>query len=113
MSIKSGAMGAAVLAALFFGGWLYGQYQYRQGADDTIKDMRLAAYDQYRSEVERIASASLELQNTITELQHAKPQVITVYKEVATKNPLPVDCRIDGERLRRIQSAARAAAATR
>lgn len=33
MSIKSGVIGAAVLAALFFGGWLYGQHQYRQGVN--------------------------------------------------------------------------------
>lgn len=113
MSIRSITIGAAITAALFFGGWLYGQHQYRQGADDTIKDMRLAAYDQYRSEVERMASASWELQNIIAELQHAKPKVITEYKEVVVQAPLPTDCRIDGERLRRIQSAVREATTTR
>lgn len=33
MSIRSGVIGAAILAALFFGGWLYGQHQYRQGVN--------------------------------------------------------------------------------
>lgn len=111
--LKQLGVGAAITAALFFGGWLYGQHQYRQGADDTIKDMRLAAYDQYRSEVERMASASWELQNIITELQYAKPKVITKYKEVVVQTPLPDACRIDDERLRRIQSAVREATATR
>lgn len=111
--LKQVGVGAAMTAALFFGGWLYGQSQYRQGANDTVKDMRLAAYDQYRSEVERIASVSWELQNIITELQYAKPKVITEYKEVVVQAPLPTDCRIDDERLRRIQSAVREAAVTR
>lgn len=31
MSVRSITIGAAITAALFFGGWLYGQYQYRQG----------------------------------------------------------------------------------
>lgn len=113
MSIRSITIGAAITAALFFGGWLYGQHQYRQGVADTKTESRLAAYDQYRSEVERMASASWELQNIITELQHEKPQVITVYKEVAAKNPLPVDCRIDPERLHGIQSAVKQTAGTR
>lgn len=111
--LKQVGIGAAITAALFLGGWLYGEHQYRQGADDTIKDMRLAAYDQYRSEVERMASASWELQNIITELQHAKPKVITKYKEVVVQAPLPTDCRIDDERLHRIQSAVREATGTR
>lgn len=113
MSIRSITIGTAITAALFFGGWLYGQHQYKQGIDDTIKEVRLAAYDQYRSDVERMASASWDLQNIITELQHAKPKVISVYKETATANPLPADCRIDDERLHGIQSAARKAAGTR
>lgn len=111
--LKQVGAGAAIAVALFFGGWLHGQYQYRQGTDDTIKDMRLATYDQYRSEVERIAAASWELQNIITELQHAKPKIITEYKEVVAQAPLPDTCRIDDERLHRIQSAVREATATR
>ena len=33
MSIRSITIGAAITAALFFGGWLYGQHQYRQGVN--------------------------------------------------------------------------------
>lgn len=111
--VKQVGIGAAITAALFFGGWLYGQYQYRQGVAETKIAARLAAFDQYRSDVERMVAASWDLQNIITELQHAKPQVITVYKEVSTKNPLSADCRIDPERLHGIQSAVRAASAAR
>lgn len=112
-AIRSIATGAAIVAALFFGGWLYGQHQYRQGVADTTTAARLAAFDQYQSDVERMASASWELQNIITELQYAKPKVITEYKEVVVQTPLPADCRIDDERLRRIQSAVRETAVTR
>lgn len=31
--LKQVGVGAAITAALFFGGWLYGQHQYRQGAN--------------------------------------------------------------------------------
>lgn len=113
MSIKSGVIGVAITATLFLCGWLYGQHQYRHGVADTKTESRLAAYDKYRSEVERMAASSWELQNIITELQHAKPKVITVYKEAVAQNALPVDCRIDDERLRGIQSAVKQAASTR
>ena len=112
-TIRSITTGAAMIAALLLFGWLYGQHQYKQGVADTKTAARLAAFDQYQSDVERMAAASWELQNTITELQHAKPKIITEYKEVMVQTPLPDTCRIDAKRLRGIQSAARAAAAAR
>lgn len=93
--------------------WGYGHYQYRQGVADTTTAARLAAFDKYQADVERMASVSWELHNIITELQHAKPTVITQYRERVVQAPLPDACRIDAERLRGIQSASKAAAAVR
>ncbi|MEZ2742270.1 hypothetical protein ACBP93_06485 [Paenalcaligenes hominis] len=78
-----------------------------------IADPTLVRCKHIKSTVERIAAALWELQNIITELQYAKPKVITEYKEVVVQSPLSDTCRIDDERLRRIQSAVRETTATR
>lgn len=110
MPIRYQLIAVAVLVAA---AWGYGHYQYRQGVADTTTAARLAAFDQYRGDVERMASASWDLQNIITEQQNAKPIVITEYKRVVVKAPLPDDCRIDADRLLGIQSAIDKAAARR
>lgn len=110
MSIRYQLIGLALFVVAV---WGYGQHKYRQGVADTETVARLAAFDQYQADVERMASASWELQNIITELQHAKPTVITQYRDRVIQAPLPDTCRIDAERLRGIQSAPEAAAATR
>lgn len=91
--------------------WGYGHYQYRQGVADTNTAARLAAFDQYQADTERMAALSYDLQNQIMELQNAKPTVITQYRDRVIQAPLADDCRIDAERLRGIQSATKAAAA--
>lgn len=107
------ALGAITVLLVLAAIWGYGHYQYSQGVVDTETAARLAAFDQYQGDVERMASASWGLQNIITELQYAKPKVITKYKRVAVQAPLPDTCRIDADRLRGIQSAVSAATAAR
>lgn len=63
MSIKSGVIGAAVLAALFLGIRLYGHMQYKAGYDMAHKDQAVAiaqAYEKAR-EIERQRQAAIEV----------------------------------------------------
>ena len=113
MSIRSAITGAAILAALLLGVWGYGKYQYKQGVSDTEIAARLEAFAQYQFDVERMAEASWDLHNIITELQYAKPKVITQYRDRIIQAPLADNCRIDDGRLRGIQSAIEAATAAR
>ena len=63
MSIKSGVIGAAVLAALFLGIRLYGHMQYKAGYEMAHKDQAVAiaqAYEKVR-EIERRRQAAIEV----------------------------------------------------
>lgn len=63
MSIKSGVIGAAVLAALFFGVRIYGNLQYKAGYDMAQKDQAVLiaqAYERVR-EIELQRQAAIEV----------------------------------------------------
>lgn len=63
MSIKSGVIGAAVLAALFFGIRFYGHVQYKAGYDMAHKDQAVViaqAYEKVR-EIELQRQAAIEV----------------------------------------------------
>ncbi|AQS50708.1 hypothetical protein PAEH1_02555 [Paenalcaligenes hominis] len=63
MSIKSGVIGAAVLAALFFGVRIYGNLQYKAGYDMAHKDQQ-AVVAQAESNARQIEQQSqLEVEN--------------------------------------------------
>lgn len=96
--IGAAAIGAAVLAF-----WLHGEYKYRQGVNDTTVAAKLAAADQYRDDVGRMNASVAVLQTRITELQNAKPEVITRWRERVVQTPLPDTCRIDDDRLHELQ----------
>jgi len=106
-------VGALVCLAALASIWGYGSYQYHQGVSDTETAARIAAFEHYQSEVERINAATFDLQNRLTELQNEKPKVITQYRDRVIEAPLPDDCRIDDGRLRDIQSGLDAARAAR
>lgn len=113
MSIRSAVTGAAVLAALFIGLLMYGAAQYRAGQDDCQNAQYVAELEAFRDESERLAAISIELQEQVNALNTVKPTVIERYTRVEVERPLPADCRIDSERLQRINEGIRKANAAR
>lgn len=106
-------LGAAGLLLALAAVWGYGHYQYRQGVADTQTAARLAAYDQYQSEVEAANAKAYDAQNRITELENNEPETIVKYRTITKTVPLPATCRIDPDRLRNIAGAINKAAAAR
>ena len=113
MPIKSGLTGAAIAVAFFVGVWLYGGGQYRAGQADCQSARYVADLEAFRDESERLALISIELQERVNALNTIKPTVIERYIRVEVEKPLPADCRIDSERLQRINEGIRAANAAR
>ncbi|MGN5537817.1 hypothetical protein [Alcaligenes sp. Lyrl_28] len=117
MYIRSGfvsvAAGVAVSAAAWAGLLIYGGIQYRKGQADCQTAQYVADLRAFREESERLTLISTELQGQINLLSSVKPTVIERYTRVEVEKPLPADCRIDPERLRRINEGIRAANTTR
>jgi len=105
--------GAAIAAAFFIGVWLYGGIQYRAGQSDCKAAHYVAGLEAFRAESERLALISIELQERVNALNAVKPTVIERYTRVEIEKPLPADCRIDPERLQRINEGIREANVTR
>lgn len=113
MSIRSAVAGAAVLAALFIGVWMYGAAQYRAGQGHCRNAQYVAELEAFRDESGRLSAISIELQEQVNALNTVKPTVIERYTRVEVERPLPADCRIDPERLQRINEGIRAANSAR
>lgn len=105
--------GAAIAVAFFIGVWLYGGIQYRAGQVDCQNAQYVVDLEAFRDESERLALISIELQERVNALNSIKPTVIERYTRVEVEKPLPADCRIDPERLQRINEGIRAANAAR
>ncbi len=112
-AIRSYLIGAAILAALYFGLQMYGVIQYRAGQVDCQNAQYVADLEAFRDESERLALISIELQERVNALNSIKPTVIERYTRVEVEKPLPADCFIDPERLQRINEGIRAANAAR
>ena len=106
-------LGAAGLLLALAAIWGYGRYQYRQGVADTQIAAKLAAAKQYKADVARINDSVGVLQARIEELQHAKPKIVTEYRDRVVKAPMPADCRPDDIRLRIFEDARKQSNASR
>lgn len=113
MSIRSVIAGASFLATFIFGAFIYGQVQYRSGQMECQTAQYVAELEAFRDESERLATISADLQEWVTGLSAVKPTVIERYTRVEVEKHLPADCRIDSERLQRINEGISKANATR
>lgn len=89
--------------------WGFGQYRYHSGYGAAEHDRAVADLVAYKAESERLAQLSDELEKRISDLRDVQPKIIERYNRVVVEKPLPVDCRIDDERLQHIARAIAAA----
>lgn len=103
MLVNKYVLGAAGLLLALAAVWGYGRYQYGQGVADTETAAKLAAAEQYREDIGRMNASVAILQDRITELQDAKPTIITKYRDRVVQAPLDATCRIDDDRLQHLR----------
>lgn len=106
-------IGATILLALALSFWGWGRYQYHAGVTDARHKAEIAAAAQYAADETRINLSNDALKKQIEALQNVQPQIITKYRDIIKRVPLPGTCRIDADRLHSVQSAIHAANAAR
>ena len=101
--------GALAVLALLAGVWWHGWHTRDQQAERTAQDKALAdarqALIDFRTESSRLNTIAGDIQQRIGQIYTNATRHTTEYRTYAVQNPLPADCRLDAERLRRIQSA--------
>ena len=103
------AAGALAVFALLTGVWWHGWHTRDQQAERAVQDKTLAdarqALTDFRTESNRLNTIASDIQQRIGQINTNATRHTTEYRTYAVQNPLPADCRLDAERLRRIQSA--------
>ena len=89
--------------------WGVSSWRYHAGYSAAEHDRAVADLVAYKHETERLARISDELEARISGMRDIQPKIIERYNNVTVQNPLPVDCRLDSERLRIITGAIEAA----
>lgn len=98
---------AAILFVL--SAWGYGAWKYSSGYDDAQQERSMADLVAYVGESNRLALLANELEARIAELRDVQPKIIERYNRVVVEKPLPVDCRLDIDRMQHITRAIEAA----
>ena len=110
------AAGALAVLALLAGVWWHGWHTRDQQAERVVQDKALAearqALTDFRTESSRLNTIAGDIQQRVDQINTNATRHTTEYRTYAVQNPLPADCRLDAERLRRIQSAVDDANAT-
>ena len=103
------AAGALAVLALLAGVWWHGWHTRDQQAERAVQDKALADARQtltdFRAESNRLNTISGDIQTRVDQINTGAARHTTEYRTYALQTPLPADCRLDAERLRRIQSA--------
>ncbi len=101
--------GALAVLALLAGIWWHGWHTRDQQAERAVQDKALADARQtltdFRAESSRLNTIAGNIQQRVDQINTNATRHTTEYRTYAVQNPLPADCRLDAERLRRIQSA--------
>lgn len=101
--------GAAVLGAVGAGVARYGHAQREAGRAECQQAHRVAGLEAFKSEAERLAGLSGDLQARIDQLAATRLQVIERYTREIVQHPLPADCVRDPGRVRATNDAIDAA----
>ena len=109
LTLIAGLAGAALLAALGAGVWLYGKAQYRAGHAAAQAEHRVAELEAWRETADRIQAVANDLHTVTFTLRAAAPGLLEAYTRETILAPLPADCLLDPGRLRSINDAIRAA----
>ena len=103
------AAGALAVLTLLAGVWWHGWHTRDQQAERAVQDKALAdarqALTNFRAESNRLNTIAGDIQQRVDQINTNATRHTTEYRTYAVQNPLPADCRLDAERLRRIQSA--------
>lgn len=101
--------GALAVLALLAGVWWHGWHTRDLQAERAVQDRALAdarqALADFRTESNRLNTIAGDIQRRVDQINTNAARHTTEYRTYAVQNPLPADCRLDAERLRRIQSA--------
>lgn len=95
----------SILAAL----WGYGAWQYEAGYDDAERARAMADLVAQVEESHRLSIMADEIERRVEELRQAQPKIIERYNNVIIEKPLPIDCRIDTDRMQQLTRAIEAA----
>lgn len=99
------AIVTAVLACTWWHGWhTRGDVVERAASDKALADSR-AELKNFASEVSRLNGISATVQAAVDQIASQSNTRIVEYRTHEKLVPLPVDCRLDPERLRQLQSA--------
>jgi len=109
----AGVLGAVVLGVVVAGIAWYGHSQREAGRLECQEAHRVAGLEEFKSEAERLAGLSSDLQARIDQLTATRPQVIERYTREIVKSPLPAGCVRDPSRVRATNEAIDAANAAR
>ncbi|MGC0151868.1 hypothetical protein ACPRNU_05355 [Chromobacterium vaccinii] len=111
------ALGGLLLAALWAGSvwraYSHGREVERLRAASVVAtadaDRARGDLEAYQTEVNRLHSVSVVIEQRLDQLREAKPKIIERYNRVIESHPLPADCRPGAERLRELNAAIAAA----
>ncbi|MNT40824.1 hypothetical protein D3C72_1771600 [compost metagenome] len=101
--------GAILVVAAALGVRWHGDRQFQAGLDKANADHALAELSEFKNQTARLAGVSSTLEEALAALRDATPKTIERYTRVEVQAPLPAGCRLDAERLRRINEAGRLA----
>lgn len=93
------------IAVLATAGWWLHSSGYQSGKDDCESAHKTAELEEFRSQTNKLAGISYQLEQASSDLAKAKPVTIKEYHRETIKQVLPAGCRLDDGRLRPIQSA--------
>jgi len=108
-ALASYLAGAALVIGAILSVRGYGASQYQAGIDQANADYALAELAEFKRQTTRLGGISNTLEGALAALRNTAPKTIERYTRVEVQSPMPADCRIDAERLRHINEAARLA----
>lgn len=107
--IKKILLALLALAVLIGALASYGAKREADGVRKAEEAAKAAAAAEYARQVGRVLSIGEQLAASVAAVSSLEPKVLEKYRYVKQKNPLPVDCRVDPERMRSLSDAIDAA----
>lgn len=85
--------------------WGYGAYKHHAGYAEAQQEQRVADLEAFKVEANKLTGLSTTIEAQLITLRGQTPKIVERYTNVIQQKPLPVDCRIDADRLRAINDA--------
>jgi hypothetical protein len=89
--------------------WGYGEYKHHAGYSEAQQAQHIADLEGFKIEANKLTGLSTTIEAQLVTLREQTPKIVERYTNVTQKTPLPVDCRLDADRLRALNEAVTAA----